>query len=160
MEIKASATYLRISPRKLRLLAKSLRGQTPQKALEKLQFYPQKGKEFLIKVIKQALANAKNNFKITKNLKIKEIQVGDGPAFKRLDKSHGARFDRGIIKKRTAHLYLTLEAPEKKSPESKAKAKNNSLSQPTTTVEKTDSGKKQKQSQSKVKQRSKNGTKS
>lgn len=114
MEIKAEANYLRISPRKLRLLTKNLRGLSPQKAIEKLQFYPQKGKDFLVKLLKQGIANAVHNFKIAQeDLKIKSIQVGDGPSFKRLDKSHGARFDRGIIKKRTAHLFLTLEAPEK-----------------------------------------------
>jgi len=41
-----------------------------------------------------------------------------------MDKSHGARFDRGVIKKRTAHLFLTLEAKEEKT-ESKFQTKQN-----------------------------------
>lgn len=114
MEVKASARYLRISPRKLRLLTRDLTGLSPAKALVKLEQYPQRGREFLQKVIKQAKANAINNFKLgEENLRIKKIEVGDGPAYKRMDKSHGARFDRGIIKKRTAHLFLTLEAIQK-----------------------------------------------
>ena len=124
MEIKASATYLRISPSKLRLLTKGLRGLSPEKALQKIQFYPQKGKDFLVKVIKQALANAKNNFKKEEGLIIKKIEVGEGPRLKRMDKSHGARFDRGIIHKKTAHLFLTLEAEEVKSQNEPQKPKN------------------------------------
>lgn len=113
MEIKASAKYLKISPRKLRLLANELRGFSAQKALEKMEFYPQRGNELLIKVIKQAIANATANFKQAKEgLIIKKIEVGDGPSFKRIDKSHGARFDRGMIKRKSAHLYLTLESKE------------------------------------------------
>lgn len=113
MEVKASAKYLRISPRKLGLLCSGLRGLTAQKALEKLGFYPQRGSELLVKVIKQAVANAVTNFKLQKeSLKIKRIEVGEGPSSKRMDKSHGARFDRGIIKRRSAHLFLVLEAKE------------------------------------------------
>lgn len=114
MEIQASAKYLRISPRKVRLLTRGIKGMAPAAALVKLQSYPQKGATFLQKVVKQAMANAVNNFKLAQNdLKIKNIQIGEGPVFKRMDRSHGARFDRGVIKKRTAHIYLTLEAVEK-----------------------------------------------
>lgn len=123
MEIKASAKYLRVSPRKLRLLTKGLGGLTAKKALERLASYPQGGTELLVKTIKQAIANATNNFKQGEDsLKIKTIEVGEGPSFQRMDKSHGARFDRGIIKKRTAHLFLTLESKEKE-PENKIQTK-------------------------------------
>jgi len=92
------------------MLCCGLRGLSCQKAIEKLQFYPQKRGEMIIKVIEQGKANASANFKLAKEtLKIKKIEVGEGPSFKRMDKSHGARFDRGIIKRKTAHLYLTLE---------------------------------------------------
>ena len=106
----SKAINIRIGPRKLRLLSKNLRGLSPQKALEKLKFYPQKGVTCLEKVIKQAKANAINNFKLSEgSLIIKSIQVNEGTRIKRLDKSHGARFDRGIIKKRSSHIYLILE---------------------------------------------------
>lgn len=114
MEIQASAKYLRTSPRKLRLLTRGLRGMTPQKALINLKFQPQRGSEFLVKVLKQAVANAKNNFQITEGLVIKSLEVGEGPSYPRMDKSHGARFNRGIIKKKTAHVFLTLETVGKK----------------------------------------------
>lgn len=116
MEIKASAKYLRASPRKLRMLAGGLRGLSARKALEKLAFYPQRGSELISKVVKQAIGNATANFKLAEDsLFIKKIEVGEGPSFKRMDKSHGARFDRGTIKKRTAHLFLVLEAKEEKN---------------------------------------------
>lgn len=121
MEIKASATYLRESPRKLRLLIAGLRGEPAQKAMQKLSAYPYKGKEILIKLLKQAVANAENNFKLKEPFIIKKIEVGEGPRLKRQDKSHGARFDRGIIQKRTAHVSLVLEAKE---PEVKKEVKN------------------------------------
>lgn len=109
MEVKASATYLRIGPRKLRMLTDGLRGLSPDSALKSLNFNSQHGKVYLEKVIKQAVANAVNNFKLAKeNLKIEKIEVGEGPRMKRMDKSHGARFDRGVIQKRTAHLSITL----------------------------------------------------
>lgn len=115
MEIQASAKYLRISPRKLRLLTHGLVGLNPAKALIIVGTYPHKGNIFLEKIFKQAIANAKNNFKLSEDeLVVKSIEVGDGPSFKRMDKSHGARFDRGILQKRTSHLYVTLKTKEKK----------------------------------------------
>lgn len=125
MEIKAKATYLRISPRKLGLLTFGLRGLSAQKAMQKLTAYPHKGKEILIKLLKQAVANAENNFKLKEPFIIKRIEVGEGPRLKRQDKSHGARFDRGVIQKRTAHVSLILEAKE---PEVKKEIKNGTKS--------------------------------
>lgn len=113
MEVKASATYLRISPRKLRLAVDGLSGLSPKAALLRLEFYRQSGGIFVQKLVKQALANAVNNFKLPEEgLKIKKIAVDEGPRIKRMDKSHGARFDRGIIKKRMSSMFLVLEAKE------------------------------------------------
>lgn len=113
MEIKASATYLKISPRKLRLLTGGLIGLPVKKAMGKLEAYSQKGKEYLIKLLKQASANAVANFKLDEgSLLVKKIEVGEGPRLKRQDVSHGARFDRGIIHKKTAHISLMLESKE------------------------------------------------
>lgn len=114
MEIKASAKYLRISPRKVRELTRNWKGATAESILTRLESYPQKGSEYLQKLVKQAVANAKNNFKIDSTLKVKKIEVSEGPGLKRMDRSHGARFDRGVIRKRTTHLYLILETKEVK----------------------------------------------
>jgi len=124
MEVKASAKYLRISPRKLRMLTAGLRGMAVEQVLLKLGAYPQRGSELLRKVVLQAMANAKNNLKLSpEKLLIKTIEIGEGPMFKRIDRSHGARFDRGIIKKRTAHIFLTLAAKEERPVEVKRELK-------------------------------------
>lgn len=110
MEVKASVSYVRESPRKLRLITTDLRKLSPRSALQKLQFQPQKGKEIIVKLIKQAVANATNNFKLSPDgLIIEKIEVNEGPRIKRMDKSHSARFDRGIIKKRSSRIFLTLK---------------------------------------------------
>ncbi|HUW24452.1 MAG TPA: uL22 family ribosomal protein [Patescibacteria group bacterium] len=120
MEVKASAKYLRVSPRKLRMLTRGLPGMRAEKALVRLKAYPQEGSEFLRKVVQQGLANAKNNLKLSpEKFVIKTIEVGEGPVFKRIDRSHGARFDRGIIRKKTAHIFLTLATGEEKPVEVK-----------------------------------------
>ena len=115
MEIKANISFIRISARKMRLLTVGLRNLSPKAAMQKLQFHPQKGKIFLEKLIKQGVANGVNNFKLSEeNLFIKRLEVNDGPGLKRMDKSHGARFDRGTIKKRSSRLILVLDEREAK----------------------------------------------
>ena len=108
MEIKASVSYERISPRKLRLLTYGLRGIEPQKALERLQTFPRRGKEVLTKLLKQGVANAVNNFNLKKdNLLIKKLEIGEGPVLKR-----GRPVSKGAwhqILKRTSHINLILE---------------------------------------------------
>lgn len=76
------------------------------------------------KIIKQAKANATNNFKLAEDdLIIESIQVDEGFRIKRLDKSHGARFNRGIIKKKSSHIFLTLK---EKNAENKVKKEEKS----------------------------------
>lgn len=120
MEIKASAKFVRGSPRKVRLVTKTVIGLSPQEAVARLSLTRKKVSETILKVVKQAMANAKNNFKLDpETLRIADIRVGDGPRAKRIDKSHGARFDGGIIKKRYYHLWITLKSVEEKPPDGK-----------------------------------------
>ena len=98
IEVKTEAKYLPISPRKLRLVAEAVKRLEPEEALRKLAFLNKKGAQFLIKAIKTALADAENNFGLAKDsLRFVEILVNEGPRLKRRDKSHGARFNGGII---------------------------------------------------------------
>lgn len=121
MRILAQTKYLRISPRKLRLVAEVIKHLPPLEAIEKLRFLNKKGSSMLISVLRQGIGNAKNNFKIEpENLLIEEILVEEGPRLKRIDKSHGARFDRGIKQKRLSHLKIYLKEKEAiKKPELK-----------------------------------------
>lgn len=109
VEVKTEAKYLPISPRKLRLIVEAVKQLAPEEALRKLAFLNKKGARFLIKAIKTALADAENNFGLIRNtLKFREILVNEGPRLKRRDKSHGARFNGGIIQKRRSHLVIKV----------------------------------------------------
>lgn len=111
MIIKAGAKYVRGSPSKIRPVGKLVVGVSPNEAINRLKLIRKKASPLIIKVIKQGVANAKNNLKIEpENLKIVKILVEEGPRMRRYDKSHGARFDRGIIKKKFSHIWVFLEA--------------------------------------------------
>lgn len=114
MIIKASGKYLRGSPRKARLVAKSVVGLKVKDAVAKLRFLTQRPADLILKIILQGMANAKNNLKLTEpeELKIVNILVDEGPRMKRQDQSHGARFDSGIIRKRFHHLTVIFESKE------------------------------------------------
>jgi len=107
-EIKAISKFVRVSPKKLRLLTEALEGISPDEALIKLKFLKKSGGKDLAKTIKSALANAENNLKINKeNLKIKKILIEGGPAFKRFRPvARGAAHQ---YKRRTSHIQVILE---------------------------------------------------
>jgi len=114
MEVSAKTTFVRMSPRKIRLVAKMIKNLPPLVALERLRFVEKRARGPLINVLRQTIGNAKNNFNLDiNNLIIKEIQVLEGPRLKRVDKSHGARFDRGIRQKRMSHIKIVLEERKK-----------------------------------------------
>lgn len=108
VEVRAVAKYIRVSPRKARLTAKALKSLPPLTALEKLSFFNNKTAGSLAKVIKSALASAKNNFNLEEaGLKFKSIEVDKGPIFKR-----GRAVSRGRwhpIRKQTSHIKVVLE---------------------------------------------------
>lgn len=91
------------------MVIKAVRKLPPQEALAKLQFINKKGARILVRALKQAIDNAKSLKLNVESLKFKEILVDEGSRQKRRDKSHGARFDSGVIQKRTAHLRIALE---------------------------------------------------
>lgn len=107
MEVTAKLRYLRTSPRKIRLLADLVRGLTVAKALKELDFSGKRASGPLAKLIKSAIANGTNNFKLEKdNLFIKAISVDEGPAQKRW---RARAFGRAaMIKKRSSHINLVL----------------------------------------------------
>jgi len=110
MKIKAEAKYLPISPRKVRLVADLIRGKLVGESLTLLENIPKRGAGFLKKIIYSARSNAVNNLNLKEeSLIVSQLLVDEGPRTKRMDKSHGARFDRGIIRKRTSHIKVVLE---------------------------------------------------
>jgi len=100
---KAILKYLRISPRKVRLVADLIRGQNVQDAEQQLLFSTKRAAKPVLKLLKSAIANAGN----LSNLYIAEIRVDQGPTLKRWRAR--ARGRAAMIKKRTSHITIKLE---------------------------------------------------
>lgn len=117
MEVKAKLRYLRMSPRKVRLVIDSVRGLDVGAAESQLRFIPKAAAKPVLKLLASAIANAEHNFNLNKsNLYIKEIRVDDGPTLKRWMPKAMGRAD--TIRKRSSHINLVLDEREKtQSPE-------------------------------------------
>lgn len=111
MEIKANLNYLRIAPRKVRIVADLVRNMDVKEAETQLKFMPKRAALPLLKLLNSAIANAKNNFNLEKDvLYIKQILVNQGPPFKRW--RAGSRGRALPIMKRTSHMSLVLDVKE------------------------------------------------
>ena len=108
MEIAARATSIRVSPRKVRLIADGIRNLSLEKALNVLSLTQKRGASVLLAVLKSAVSNAVNNAKKNKDaLFIKSIDVLDGPGLKRAHASTKGR--QHPYKKRSSHVRIILE---------------------------------------------------
>lgn len=107
----ATARYVRISARKLRLIADMVRGKKLAEARSLLSFSPRAGAKVVEKTIASAAANAENNHDLSSDeLYIKRIYVNEGPTLKRFQPRAMGRAYR--IRKRSSHL--TVELAERK----------------------------------------------
>ena len=108
-EVSYTNKNVKLSPRKLRLLVNDIKKLTPQTALTQLKFQNNRSARFLCQAIKSLVDDAKNNHKLNPDTFVfSQIMVNDGPRFKRMDKSHGSRFARGLIQKRHSHFFVSL----------------------------------------------------
>ncbi len=108
MKIVAKTSAVKISPRKVRLVADVIRTQTPGQAITTLSTVRQRAAWVLTKTLKSALANAVHNAKVdVAQLSIKEIQVTEGTALKRFHPSSRGRVH--PYKKRTSNITIELE---------------------------------------------------
>ncbi|MBW1981124.1 MAG: 50S ribosomal protein L22 [Deltaproteobacteria bacterium] len=108
MEIKAVARYVRISPRKARLVTELVKGKPVEEALTQLKFTPKKGARLVSKVLYSALANAEQYPGIdVDTLYIKRIFVDEGPRMKRWRARAMGRATR--ILKRSSHITVILD---------------------------------------------------
>ena len=107
MEVKAHLNRLRISPRKVRLVAGLVRKMNIDEAREQLEFLNKKPTDLILKLINSAVANARNNFDLSEdNLYISEIFVNEGPTMKRWRPRAMGRAAR--INKRTCCVTVVL----------------------------------------------------
>lgn len=108
METRAAAKYVRISPRKIRLVINQVRGKKVGDALNMLSFAPQKGARILKKLVNSAVANAEENSGVdVDSLYIKRIYADEGPTLKRWRPRARGRATR--IRKRVSHLTVILD---------------------------------------------------
>ncbi len=114
MEIKAIARYIRVSPTKVRLVARPLQGKSVEEALAVLGFMPQRGARLVRKVVASALANAEQRAQVdVDRLYVKGVQVDEGPSLKRFQPRAMGRVNH--ILKRSCHITVVLdEKPVKK----------------------------------------------
>jgi large subunit ribosomal protein L22 len=110
-EVRASAQYLRVTPRKARLVVDHIRGRTVPEARTVLAFTPRAAAREIEKVLASAVANAEaNHGLIGDELVITSAYVDEGPVIKRWRARARGRVAR--IKKRTCHVTLRLQPLE------------------------------------------------
>lgn len=108
-EIKAQLNYYRMSPRKVRAVADLISGKQVTDALTQLNFANKRSALPLVKLLKSAISNAKNNFNIAdeSKLMVKSMTVNGGATLKRyMPRARGVS---NIIRKRTSHVTVVLE---------------------------------------------------
>jgi len=109
--VRASARYVRIAPRKARLIADQVRGLHIEKARALLQFSPRGAAEDIHKLIDSAAANAENNHDlIGDEMRVSSITVDEGPTLKRFRPRAMGRAT--PIHKRTSHIAVALTPVE------------------------------------------------
>ncbi len=114
MEIIAKSTSVRVSPRKVRLVADSIRMLSVEDALRALTVINKRGSYVLEKTLTSAIANALNNAHAKReNLFIKSIDVNEGISFKRFHPSTRGRVH--PYKKRGSNIRIVLEERGDKS---------------------------------------------
>ncbi|MDQ2809550.1 MAG: 50S ribosomal protein L22 [Chloroflexota bacterium] len=111
MEVRATAKFIRSSPRKVRLLLDVVRGKSVTEAVAVLRFMPQAAARDVLSVVKSAAANAENNFQMAPDdLFITSIYANEGPTFKRFRAK--ARGQGTRILKRTSHITVVVDERE------------------------------------------------
>lgn len=107
MEVSAKLRYLRISPRKVRVVADLVRRKKVEDAINILNFNPRKAAQPIAKLLNSAVANADEKGDIdVDTLYVKTIMVDEGPTMKRFRPRAMGRATR--INKRTSHITVVL----------------------------------------------------
>lgn len=109
--MKAVARYLRIAPRKARIVADEVRGKSYPEAVDLLRFTNKRAAGLIGDILKSAAANAEHNDDADPDeLYVKDIRVDEGPTIKRYRARAMGRAT--MIRKRTSHITVELGAPE------------------------------------------------
>jgi ribosomal protein L22 len=109
--VKAKARYVRIAPRKARLIADQVRGMDIESARALLQFSPRGAAHPIHKLINSAAANAENNHDLVGDeMRVASITVDEGPTLRRFRPRAMGRAT--PINKRTSHIAVALTPVE------------------------------------------------
>ena len=107
MEIQALTRYARMSPKKVREVARLIQGRPVNEAIDFLTLIPRKSSRLLVKTLKSAVANAENNNSITADqLTVHRALIENGPVLKRF--KAGAKGSAKPRVKRMSHLRIVL----------------------------------------------------
>jgi large subunit ribosomal protein L22 len=103
----AVTKYVRVSPRKARIVAREMVGLGAEDAMDKLAFQGNKASRHLRKTLKNAISIAEETMDVSReHLKVSEVRVDEGPVWKRAKaRSRGGR---SPILKRTSHLTVVV----------------------------------------------------
>lgn len=105
---RATAKYVRVAPRKVKIVVDLIRGKQVDQALAILAYTPKSAAPVVEKLLNSAIANAENNLEMDRSgLYVAEVYANQGPTLKRYwARSHG-RAD--MIKKHTSHITIVLD---------------------------------------------------
>ena len=111
MEAKATARYVRVSPRKARIVVDLIRGKSVVRAREILAFTNRGVAETVEKTLNSAVANAENQHHVRpESLVVKTAYVDEGPTLKRIRPR--AKGSASRINKRTSHITIIVAPRE------------------------------------------------
>lgn len=119
MKTTVKLNYLRVAPRKTRLVIDTIRGKSAEKAMEKLTFMEKSVAPAILKLLKNGLSSAKEKNMNAQNLLISSIYCDEGPALKR--RRLNSRGSASGILKRTSHVTMVLKESEAKKIKPKGK---------------------------------------
>ena len=122
MKATAKLRYLRMAPRKVRMVSDLIRGKKVAEAKILLQFAVKHSALPVLKILNSAIASAKNNFQAEEsNLYISHISVNEGPKLKRYrPRARGQAYP---IQKKTSHITMVLDEIEEQKTKAKTKTK-------------------------------------
>ena len=107
LEVRAVAKYIRMSPRKVRLVVNLVRGLDVAEALTLLRFTPKAAAKEVAKAIRSASANAEENYGLSPDaLYVRRITADEGPTLKRGRPGARGRFK--PMMKRSSHITVVL----------------------------------------------------
>jgi len=108
METRAMTRFLRVAPRKVRLVVDQIRGKEVESALNILKFTPKRAAGIVTRVLRTAIANAENTQSVdVDRLYVKRVTVDEGGMWKRFMPRAQGRATR--IRKRLSHITIVID---------------------------------------------------